>query len=99
MFAQKYTLDRIYFMLAIITMFVIFVFITETRSLSCKMKVVRGSIVIVIVLPMSTKMDVFVGARGSNPELRQYASMMPCPTILALNLVSRDIACIEWNRQ
>ena len=53
------------------------------------------------------KLDVYAGARGFDPELRQYASRVPSPCGLtvvykispSLNLASRDIACTEWNRQ
>ena len=53
------------------------------------------------------KLDAYAGARGFDPELRQYASRVPSPCGLTvvykisppLNLASRDIACTEWNRQ
>ena len=53
------------------------------------------------------KMDAYAGARGFDPELRQYASSVPSPCVLTvintialpLNWASRDIACTEWNRQ
>ena len=53
------------------------------------------------------KLDAYAGARGFDPELRQHASRVPSPCELMvvyklfppLNLVSRDIACTEVNRQ
>ena len=53
------------------------------------------------------KLDAYAGARGFDPELRQYASRVLCPCGLTvvytiysqLNLASRDIAFTEWNRQ
>ena len=63
----------------------------------------RGSVDIVVVLPMSKSL-----APMLNTELRQYASRVPsCPCGLMvvyeiappLQLASRDIACTDWNRQ
>ena len=49
------------------------------------------------------RLDAYAGARGFDPELRQYASRVPSPCGLTmvyrisppLNLASRDISCTE----
>ena len=70
--------------------------------LPLKNGVVRGLIDIVVVLPMSA---MYAGAHRFDPELRQYASRVPCRLTLVykmsppLNLASLDITCAEWNRQ
>ena len=72
------------------------------------LRVVRGLIDIVVVLPTNVyKLDAYADARGFDPELRQYASRVPssCGLMVVyklsppLNLASRYIACTEWNRQ
>ena len=53
------------------------------------------------------QLDAYAGARGFNPEFRQYASRLPghCGSTVVskmfppLNLACRDIASTKWNRQ
>ena len=85
----------------------------QFKKIGSPIKCIAGSSVarsvdIVVVLPMSTSwMHAYAGAHGFDPELRQYASRVPCPCGLTvvhkisppLNLASRDITCAEWNRQ